>query len=285
MVTHWSADWPVLGVYVVLAAWHLVGLGRLRGASGTAAWPARAGRRREAAAFHAGLLLILAVTVSPVGYLSDRYIWVRMLQALLVGVVAPGLIVLGAPWEALLAAVRRAPAGPPRAAWVTARPALAVTIANVVWMAWLVPALFDRAETSSWVAGAAFVSYLLAGVVFWLQIISSGPVAQATPPLRRMKLVIGTTVASTVVGMIGVFGSNPWYLAYANPAHVIMTVLDDQQLAGAVWWMGMLPPMMTAAVALMMEWFRDEESAELSAGLDRLLTPRRHGWPSRPVGR
>ena len=60
-------------------------------------------------------------------------------------------------------------------------------------------------------------------------------------------------------------------------------MLDDQQLSGAVLWMGMLPPLIIAGVALMMQWLSDEESAELSAGLDRLLTPRRHGWPSRPV--
>ena len=96
-------------------------------------------------------------------------------------------------------------------------------------------------------------------------------------------MVIGSVAASTVFGMMLVFGSGVLYPAYANSAHHVMSVLDDQQLAGAVWWMGILPPMIIAAVALMMEWLRDEESAELSAGLDRLLTPRRHGWPSRPV--
>jgi cytochrome c oxidase assembly factor CtaG len=62
-----------------------------------------------------------------------------------------------------------------------------------------------------------------------------------------------------------------------------MSVLQDQQLAGAVLWMGMLGPMVVAGVALLLEWFSNEESAELSAGLDRLLAPRKHGWPSRPV--
>jgi hypothetical protein len=36
-------------------------------------------------------------------------------------------------------------------------------------------------------------------------------------------------------------------------------------------------------LALLLEWFSNEESAELAAGLDRLLTGRSHGWPSRPV--
>ena len=61
-----------------------------------------------------------------------------------------------------------------------------------------------------------------------------------------------------------------------------MTVLDDQQLAGAVYWMGMLPPLLVAAVAVLTRWLSEEESAELSAGLDRLLTPRKDAWSARP---
>jgi hypothetical protein len=49
--------------------------------------------------------------------------------------------------------------------------------------------------------------------------------------------------------------------------------------------MGMLIPLVAAGVALLMQWFSNEESAELAADLDRLLTPRRHDWPSRPVHR
>jgi cytochrome c oxidase assembly factor CtaG len=60
-------------------------------------------------------------------------------------------------------------------------------------------------------------------------------------------------------------------------------VVDDQQLAGAILWMGILPPMIAAAVAVLMRWLNDEESRALSAGMDRLLTPRSPAaWPSRP---
>ncbi len=122
--------------------------------------------------------------------------------------------------------------------------------------------------------------------MFWLQLISSRPLQPATPALRRLALLIGTVGASTVFGMMLVFGSGVLYPAYANSAHHLMTVLDDQQLAGAVLWMGFLLPAMVAAVALMMQWLRDEESAELSAGLDRLLTPRSAtaGRPGRSSG-
>ena len=307
-IEHWSASWPVLISYVALAAWHLVGLRRWQLAAQAAAAP-EAGtsqeRRREAILFQLGLLVVLLALVSPVGYYSTVYIWVRTMQTLLVAVVGPGLLVVGAPWQSFRAAltrraqspVKRAPSGSSvlasigaavrdverRTPWLLSRPVLAVVAANIVWLVWQVPALYDAARSNAGLASIEHLSYLAAGTVFWLQLISSRPLSQPNPPLRRLRLLIGTVGASTVFGMMLVFGSSVLYPAYANSAHHLMTVLDDQQLAGAVWWMGMLPALSVGAVALMMHWLRDEESAELSAGLDRLLTPRRHGWPSRPV--
>jgi len=297
-LTHWSVSWLALIGCGAAAVCQLAGWRKLLPRAGRA-------ERREALLFYGGLLVVLLALVSPVGYLSGVYLWVRALQGLLVGLVAPGLIVLGAPWSAFRLAFSRsaaprpagsaAPAGSAvsaeseadqvsrRGPWLTSWPVAAVVLANAVWLAWQFPGLTDAALRNSAVALAEHASFLAAGLVFWLQVVSSRPLRQRTSPLRRVTLVVGTVAAWTVFGMMLVFGSGVLYPGYANSAHHIMTVLDDQQLSGAVWWMGVLPPMIVAAVALMMEWLRDEESAELSAGLDRLLAPRRHGWPSRPI--
>ena len=87
--------------------------------------------------FQLGLAVIALALMSPIGYLSDVYIWVRALQELLVAVVGPGLIVLGAPWAAFRLAPRRL-------AWLLARPVLAVVAANVVWLGWQLPAPVRR---------------------------------------------------------------------------------------------------------------------------------------------
>jgi len=298
---HWSASWPALIAYVLAAGWHLAGLRRAL-AAGTADGASRRQLRREAVLYHVGLLVMLLALVSPVGYFATVYIWVRGLQMLLVGVVGPGLIVLGAPWTAFRLAVARPSAAqapqaagpdvasrnehstsPGRQSWLMSRPVLAVVVANVLWVGWQFPTPFDAARGNSAVALAEHASYLVAGLLFWLQMISSRPFSQRVPPLRRIALLVGTVAVFTVVGMVLVFGSNVMYFGFPASAHHVMSVLSDQQLTGAVLWMGCLPPMMVVAVALMMEWLRDEESADLSAGLDRLLTPRRNGWPSRSV--
>jgi cytochrome c oxidase assembly factor CtaG len=273
---HWSASWPVLIAYVLLAGWHLAGL------RDTLVAPAPDATRRqlvrEAVVFQLGLLLVAAAVVCPLGYWSAVYLSARAGQFLLVAVAGPGPLVLGAPWAAL-----RLP--PSRVARLQSKPVLAVAAANVVWIGWQLPVLADAAHGNAVARLAEYATYAIAGAFFWLQLISSRPLVQQTAPLRRFALLGATVVASTVVGMVGVFGANRMYPAYAGPAHSGLSVVQDQQLAGAILWMGMLLPLLVAGVALLMQWFSNEESAELAADLNRLLAGRPHGWPSRPVHR
>jgi putative membrane protein len=155
---------------------------------------------------------------------------------------------------------------------------------NVVVVSWQLPALFDPARANGALALLEHGSYVAVGLLLWLQLISSRPINAPASPLRRVGMLVGTVIVWTVLGMVLVFGSNVFYPGYANSAHhAVMTVLDDQQLSGAVLWMGMLPALIIASVALLTQWLDNEESADLSAGLDRLLGQRRGGWPSRPV--
>jgi putative membrane protein len=279
VLSHWSASWPALAVYVAVAAVHLVGLARLPDRS-TAV-------KREAVLFHLGLLVALLAIVSPLRYWSGVYIWVRAVQDLILALVAPGLIVVGAPWAALARGLSLRQPGQDddaaaRTPWWLRWPVGAAVAFNVVWLGWHLPALFDRVAVSSAVAAAEYVLFLGAGILLWFQLIGSRPWSPAAVPLRRLSLVIGTVAADTILGMVLVFGSGVLYRVYGNAAHHVMTVLDDQQLAGAVLWMGILPPMIMAAVTVLMRWLNDEDSEALSAGIDRLLTRPDSAWPSRP---
>jgi putative membrane protein len=286
VMAHWSAIWPVLAIYLAVAGAHLAGT--FRGGLG-----GPGGRRAvisEAALFQAGLLLALLAIVSPLRYWSGVYIWVRAVQDLVLAIVAPGLIVVGAPWAALARSVGRPQIGQRGADGTIAGPApwwlrwpLATVVAfNVIWLGWHLPALFDRVPVSTAAAAGEYAAYLGAGILFWLQLIGSRPWTPAAAPMRRTALLVGTVAADTILGMVLVFGSGVFYRYYGNAAHHVMTVVDDQQLAGAILWMGALPPMIAASVAVLVRWLNDEESADLSAGIDRLLTQPSSAWPSRP---
>jgi putative membrane protein len=265
---------------------------------------------REAAAFHGGLLCALAALVSPIAYWSETYIWVRGIQDLMLAFFAPSLMVLGAPWRALRAGLplphraddgspaggavaagsratgnNAAKGGPASGGWLLAWP-VGVTIAfNVTWLGWHLPVLFDLVLSNAAVRSAEYASYLGIGILFWIQLIGSRPLRPRSLPLRRVAFLFATTGIGTVLGMILVFGSGVLYPAYGGAAHQVMTVLDDQQLAGAIVWMGMLPPLIIATVGLLVRWLDEEESEALTAGLDRLLVQRQSAWPARPGSR
>jgi putative membrane protein len=267
--------------------------------------------RREAVIFYLGMLAVAAALLTPIGHWSVKYVWVRAVQDLMLTTAGPPLIVLGAPWRPLRRGLpdrwQRA-AGPAAASGAqgapgargapgvpaahhgarTARPwwltgsALIGVAFNVVWIGWHLPALYDAALTSRFAYAAEVITYLAAAIAFWLVLIGSAPVSPRLTPLRRVTLVFGTVIADTVLGMVLVFGSGLLYVSFPGSAHHVLSVVADQQVAGAVLWMGMLPPLIIVTVALFVQWLNDEESEELSAGLDRLLGHRKYTWPSGP---
>jgi cytochrome c oxidase assembly factor CtaG len=296
LVSHWSANPLVLAVYLVVAGAHLLGM---RTPAGTR----RPHAVREALWFHAGLLVVLAALLSPLGYWARHEEWVRSIQDLLLANVAAGLIVLGAPWHALRRGLRldRLPAGRvgsrrgglrggepaqgdgvPRGAGWSRLPLLVVVLFNVVWCGWHVPVLYDAALTHPLVYAAEIVSYLGLGVAFWLQLIGSWPARPSLAPLRRLVVLTGTVVVGTILAMMLVFGSAIVYTGYLTAHHAGYAVLADQQAAGAVLWVLMLPSYTIAGVALLVRWLDDEEAQALESGLDRLLKPAKPAWPSRP---
>jgi putative membrane protein len=311
VLQHWSGAWVALVIWAAVAAAHLVGLRLLAGPRRDRESRGPEVRRlaTEAAAFQSGLLAALLALVSPVGYWAGIYIWVRSIQDLLLAFVAPGLIVLGAPWLVLARcfrpgagragspdavhpkAVRDRLPSPPGARWWLAWPIPTVVAFNIIWLGWHLPALYDRAATDMAVRYLEYLCYLGAGIFFWLQLIGSRPSAPVLPPIRRVSLVVATAAADTVLGMVLVFGSSVVYPAYRGAFHHVLSVLSDQQAAGAVLWMGVLPPLIIAAVALINRWLDDEESEELSRDLDRVMGrapampavpgPRKAAWHAR----
>lgn len=221
-------------------------------------------RAGKAAALLGGLLLALLAVVSPIGYWAGRYIWVRSIQDLLLAFTAAPLIVLGAPWCSR---------------W-RSRPLAVVVAFNVIWLGWHVPALYDLSATDTAVRYLEYATYIGAGIGFWLQLIGSRP---TLPPMRRLAMLVATAVADAILGMVLVFGSGVVYPAYRGPSHHALSVLSDQQAAGAVLWMGVLPALIIAAVVLINGWLDAEESEELSRDLDRILgrAPVKPVWHAR----
>jgi len=288
VASYWPANAAALAAVGVVAAVHLRGTLAVAGDARGRGEGVPRGLWREAVIFYAGLLVVLVALVSPVGYWSHRYIWVRSVQDLLLANVAPALIVLGGPWLALRRGLGFPPAGVsssaaalPAPGWARL-PVLAVIAFNVVWVGWHVPVLYDAALRHPAVYAAEIVCYLGLGVLLWLQLVGSRPLSPALTPLRRVMLVAGTITVGTLLGMVLVFGYGLAYPAYLGAGQHVQSVVYDQQTGGAVLWVLMLPAYVTVGIALLIRWLNDEESQALTAGFDRLLKPAKSAWPSRP---
>jgi cytochrome c oxidase assembly factor CtaG len=268
VLPQWSSSVAVLAAYVAVSGVQLkyvraelsqaaarraadAGLAGLAADASRISLPS--GRLKEAALIQAGLVTAMLAIIPPLGDWSREYLWVRACQALVLCFAAPMLIVAG---------LHRHPAESarwPSSPWSRMVPVVAAVAFNVCFLGSQVPAVFDLVTGSTLARAVEQGLFLGIGVWFWLQIFRPQP-GPWQPPLRRLVLVTATTVASTVLGMALVFGWGVVYTGYANSQHHVMTVLDDQQLAGAVLWMGVLPFLVTAGVILLNAWLNDEDA-------------------------
>jgi putative membrane protein len=245
---HWSFD-PFLVLATVTVAVQEVGLRRLARRS----HPRRTRQRRlRSLLFYGGLAVLLVAVDSPIAYWSDRYFFVHMIQHILIMFFAPILIVAGAPWLPLLHAVpvairrrvgraivlgRRT--APLRTAWrFVSAPWTAVIAFDAAMVVWHLPGPFDLAVENqvvhSWCMNASF---LVAGVLFWLQVIPSRPFHRRAPAVWQMGAIISTNVVMFVLAMaLGIFTQHSWYSVYAHVPGVTLSPFADQQIGAAILW-------------------------------------------------
>jgi putative membrane protein len=245
---HWSFD-PFVIVAAVVAGWHEVGLRRLARRSR----PERTRQRRlRSLCFYAGLAVLVIAVISPLDYWADDYFLVHMIQHLLLMFAAPSLIVTGAPWAPLLAALpgragRSVTRGVLAARWSQPlraaggfflRPWVAVAVFCLVMVCWHLPGPYDLAERNSavhiWVMHASF---LVAGVLFWLQFIPSPPFRiRMTQVAQAGALLLTNFVMIGIAMVLSIFVNTSIYSVYAHVPGITLPPYADQQIGAAILW-------------------------------------------------
>ena len=286
MIDHWSFD-PFVVIAVALVAAQELGLARLRGRSSAERSSAERShsRRRRSFAFYSGLAVLSLAVASPIDYWAKSYFYMHMIEHVLIMFIAPALVVIGAPWIPLVFAVPVAArrrllralclggwARPLRAA---ARVALApwtgFVVLNVAMIAWQVPALLDAGQRNQAVhVWLMHGSLLIAGTLFWSQILGSPPLAPRLSPAGQMASLLATNMIMFVLAMsMSIFTHGAWYSVYGHHPGVGLSPFADQQVgAGLLWISGDF----WAAPAL--RWVIRREVSEhgsLSALIDRWL--------------
>jgi putative copper resistance protein D len=258
-------------VLVLAAAAYLGGVYRL-GRTGTRWAPQRT------AFFLAGLAAIGAVTVGGLAAYDDVLLSAHMVQHMVLAMVAPFLLALGAP---VTLALRTLPRGGRRPVLVVLHsriarfltfPVVAFAIMVASPFALYFTGLYRLSLENDWVHALVHLHFLISGSLFVWPLIGLDPVPARVPyPLRALVMFL-STVFHTVLGLTVMDSANliagDWYpslrLGWADPA-------SDQRLAGGILWAGGELVSVIMLGALVAQWMRhaDREARRIDRELDR----------------
>jgi putative copper resistance protein D len=266
-MTQWDlSPFPLLVLVVVIA---------------TAAWYLRAesalsarGRRwsgKRTVSFMAGLVAVDLALQSPMATFSMGYFQAHVIQHLLLMVVAPPLLALGAPMTlALQTSSRRGKVRLLRL--LNARPFQLLTHPIPVWFLYYVSmfAFFltfalGFAMNHMWVMDLVNLAFLGASTLFWWPIVGLDPIPhrQMGHGTRIVSLLIGVPIESFLALAL---------LSSARPAASMYTV-GSTHAGAAILWVGAELFTFLALIPVFVQWVRFEErrSARYDAQLDAEL--------------
>jgi putative membrane protein len=237
------------------------------------AHPANPVPHRRTVAFLAGLFAIAVALLSGIEAYDTTLFSLHMVQHLLLTLIAPPLIALGAPITMLLRAatpnVRRTiilPILHSRLLRVLTFPVVSwVLFAAVMWGAHFSP-LFEASLEDPLIHDLEHGLFLFAGLLFWWPAVGLDPSPWRMPhPVRAMYVFLqmpqNTFLAVTILN-----SSVPLYAHYATLGRTWgPTVLEDQQIAGGVMWLGGDILFLAALAAILAGWMAMEQREEVAA--------------------
>lgn len=191
-------------------------------------------RRARGVFWLLGVVTIWVGLETPIDVLSDFYLQsVHMAQHVLIGIIAPPLLLLGLT-PAMAGWLARSVPG---LRWAT-EPVQAQVIFGIVMLGWHLPVLYDLTLANESIHVFEHLTFMAGGFLyFW-------PVVGATAAQSRWKLgefgrivylIVGTFPQDTV-GLILTFARHPFYEFYVQVPRVAPSLdpLSDQVLAGIV---------------------------------------------------
>jgi putative copper resistance protein D len=238
LVTTWSAHpWSALAASVLLLlylfGWRVV---RRRGTP----WSGRA-----AAAWCAGVGLLVLATQGGLRAYDDELFWVHMVAHLTLVMVVPILLLAGRPLElaakALLGPARdrfeRALHGPVVSALT--HPGVGLVAYTGVIVGTHLTGFMNETMIHPWLTGMEQALYVVAGLLLFLPLIGHPPIRwQLSAPLRMAVLVIAMPVDTFTGVILGQTERYPWpAMAAMHPAWA-PSLLTDLHAGGAIMWVG-----------------------------------------------
>jgi putative membrane protein len=226
--------------------------------------------RKHSLYFGAGLLVLWLALETPLDTISDYYLdSVHMLQHVMLGFVAPPLMILGLSPQ-MAQRVARVPG-----VRACTEPVPAQVIAGLVMIVWHLPALYDATLYVGWLHVLEHVMFIASGLVLYWPIFdtTSATARHQMSPAARLVYMLIATLPQDGVALALIFSRVAFYEYYTHAPRLIAgyTPQIDQTMAGAV--LMVLGKVMLAATALLVffRWFGSEQRADLGVRSEREL--------------
>ncbi|MCA9201076.1 MAG: cytochrome c oxidase assembly protein, partial [Planctomycetales bacterium] len=222
--------------------------------------------------FVVGLITILFALQSPLDVAAAFSLQAHMVQHLLLMIVAPPLLLYGAPTLPLIAGLPRAF----RQAWVTpfatwkpirrllaclVRPTTTWVLFTVMLWAWHVPLLYELALQSGYWHRVEHACFLATSLLFWWPVFQPYPSRSTGPRWALVPYLFLAGIQGSALAAILTFSPQVLYSHYdAVPNVWGLAPLTDQSLAGAIMWV----PTAGAFLIAMLYVVSEQISAESS---------------------
>src|SRR5579863_2232009 len=212
-----------------------------------------------------GIVALAVALVSPLEALDERLLITHMVQHLLLLMIAPPLLLLGAPQIPIIRALP--PSIAKRTVGVIAKsracrrcfsflthPATAFLLFSVSMLGWHLPGPFESALHSDYRHAAEHACFIVAGTLFWYPIVRPWPAVERWSRLAFVPYMLTADAENSMLAAFLVFSGRVLYPSYANlPRFNQIPAITDQIVAGAIMWVPGSIVFLVPAIAIVMQ--------------------------------
>jgi putative membrane protein len=226
----WLADPAVLAPLALLAGIYLWRFAQARREAG-----GRGAGPLQELAFAGGMLALLAALVSPIDGLGEDYLFsAHMLQHVLLGDIAPLLLLLSLS-RVIMRPVTRRLMRLERALGPLAHPVTGIAIWLTLMYLWHIPALYDAAVQNASLHLLEHASFFLAGVALWWPLIQPVPMRRPLTGLQPIAYIATAKAGLAALGLYLAWSSTVLYPHYEETPRIWgLSPIEDQNVGGVI---------------------------------------------------
>jgi putative membrane protein len=260
MLGSWQLDPGLLVVCAATAG--LYGWGAIRSPKH---WP-----WMRSASFVAGLLVLMTALLSGIDAYSDELLSLHVVQHLLLILLAPVLLLWGAPVRLALSACsptgRGAIGAILRQRWVRllTRPACGFALFTIVVLGTHLTGLYEVALGDHTIHAVEHAAYFWSGTLFLLPLLAADPVPHPPSAIARFSWLMAAMTVMFIPAAVFMFDEHVRYSFYLAPARALhSSALADQHAAGTIMLFAGGVAMAALAILVAMEAMIGEERRQL----------------------